>query len=96
MKRRKTELLRDVVMQYLRQEGLETPLNQYRALKVWPQIAGEAVMKYCTDFRLSNDTLYVKLSSPALRQNLSMARTSLVQKINQQVGAQVVQNIVFC
>lgn len=96
MKRRNTEQLRDVIYRFLRQEGLETPLNEHRALTAWPRIAGPLVMRYCSDVQLRNATLYVKLTRPALRQNLMMERTQLAQRLNTEVGAQVVQDIVFC
>ena len=37
MKRNNTEKLGDVIMQLLRQEGLETPLNQYRLIDSWKE-----------------------------------------------------------
>ena len=42
MKRNNTEKLGDVIMQLLRQEGLETPLNQYRLIDSWKDIVGPA------------------------------------------------------
>ncbi|MDE7165540.1 MAG: DUF721 domain-containing protein, partial [Bacteroidaceae bacterium] len=47
------------------------------------------------DVTFRNGTLYVKITRPALRQDLSMGRTQLTRKLNAEVGAQVVQNIVF-
>ncbi len=95
MKRRKTEALKDVIYRFLRQEGLETPLNEHRAVKLWPEVAGPMIAKMTADVQLRNSTLYVKITRPALRQELMMNRTQLAQKLNQKVGAQVVQQIVF-
>ena len=86
----------DVIRQFLRLQGLETPLNEVRAVKVWPEVAGPLVAKLTSDVSFRQGTLYVKISRPALRQDLSMMRTELIGKVNAAVGAQVVQNIVFC
>lgn len=95
MKRKNTELLKDVILRFLRENGLETPLNEHRAVMVWPKVAGPAIAKLTGDVAFRNGTLYVKITRPALRQDLSMGRTQLTRKLNAEVGAQVVQNIVF-
>lgn len=95
MKRRKEERVGDILLRLLRAEGLETPLNEYRAVKAWPEIAGPAIARFTGDVQLRNSTLYVKITRPALRQELLMRRTQLARLINDKVGAQVLQGIVF-
>ena len=95
MRRSKPELFKDVLQNFLREEGLETPLNEYRAVKVWPEVAGSAVARLTGDVSFREGTLYVKITRPALRQDLTMGRSQIIQKVNEAVGAQVVQNIVF-
>lgn len=95
MKRKNTELLKDVLLRYLHEEGLETPLNEFRAVQVWPQVAGPFITRQTGDVKFRNGTLYIKILRPALRQDLMMGRAQLVKKVNTAVGAQVVQNIVF-
>lgn len=95
MKRKNAELLKDVILRFLRENGLETPLNEHRAVMAWPKVAGPAIAKQTGDVAFRNGTLYVKITRPALRQDLSMGRTQLTRKLNAEVGAQVVQNIVF-
>ncbi|MBQ7571677.1 MAG: DUF721 domain-containing protein [Bacteroidaceae bacterium] len=95
MKRTNTELLRDVILRYLREEGLETPLNEHRAVLAWPRVAGPTIARLTGDVSFRQGTLFVKILRPALRQDLMMGRTQLVHKLNAEVGAQVVQSIVF-
>ena len=56
---------------------------------------GQAINKYTKEIYISNQTLYVKLSSPVLRQELMMQRQSLVKRLNEAVNAQVITDIVF-
>ncbi len=83
-------------MQQLRELGLETPLLQKRLIDSWPTVAGEAIARYTTNVRIQNQTLFVSLSIPALRADLSMRRQELVRMLNQHVGAQVIADIRFC
>lgn len=95
MERRKAEELGSVIMRYLRQAGLEAPLNEYRLLDAWPDVAGKRVAAYTDSLRVYNQKLYVKLKSPALRANLMMERGRLVSSLNEAVGALVIVDIVF-
>ncbi|MBO4641521.1 MAG: DUF721 domain-containing protein [Bacteroidaceae bacterium] len=95
MIRRKAVELGDLVHQFLRAEGLETPLNEYRAVRSWPEIAGPNIQKYTGDVFVKNGILNIKIKSPALRQNLNMNRTVFAQRINEHVGAQVITEVRF-
>lgn len=95
MRRNKAESIGDIIRQYLRQEGLETPLNETRMAAAWAEVMGQAIARYTGDVFVKNQVLYVNLKSPALRANLMMAREALIKKLNDHVGAQVIQNIVF-
>ncbi|MDR0937735.1 MAG: DUF721 domain-containing protein [Mediterranea sp.] len=94
MRRRETEHVGDVLKRLLRQEGLEGPLNERRLLDSWPQLMGSNA-KYTTNLYIRNQTLYVHLTSAALRQELMMGRQALVRALNQRVGATVITNIIF-
>lgn len=96
MRWNKAESIGDILRQYLRQEGLETPLNETRMVAAWAEVMGPVVARYTGDVFVKNQTLYVRLKSPALKANLLMNREAIVGKLNGHVGAQVIQNIVFC
>lgn len=95
MKRNNTEQVGAVIRQLLRQEGLETPLNEYRLVESWKDVVGPSIYKYTTNLYIKNQVLYVHLSSSVLRQELMMGREMLVRNLNAHVGAQVIVNIVF-
>ena len=95
MIRRKAVELGDLIRQFLRAEGLETPLNEYRAVRSWAEIAGPTIQKYTGDVFVKNGILNIKIKSPALRQNLNFNRMVFAQRINEHVGAQVITEVRF-
>lgn len=95
MFKRKEQAIRDLIMRNLRTQGLETPLLQRRLIEAWPMVAGEAIARYTTDVRIYNQTLFVRLSVPALRADLSMRRQEFVSRLNEYVGNQVIADIRF-
>jgi len=95
MKRNDAEQIGKLIQQFLRQESLESPLNEQRLLDAWPQILGPVIASYTRELYIKNQVLYVHLTSAALRQELMMGRDLLVRNLNRHVGAQVITNIIF-
>ena len=87
--------IKDLVMQNLRENGLETPLLQKRLIDAWPEVAGSSVARFTREVTIYNQVLYVKLSSPVLRTELSMRRQTLIDKLNHIVGARIITDIRF-
>lgn len=95
MKRNNAEPIGKLIQNYLRQESLESPLNEHRLINAWSEVLGTTIASYTRDLFIKNQVLYVHLTSAALRQELMMGRELLVRNLNARVGAQVITNIVF-
>jgi len=93
MFRREVKSISDLLNKYLRVEGLEVPLQQKRIIDSWETVVGKMVASYTREKFIKNQTLYVKITNPALRQDLSMMRTRIVPRINQAVGSQVITDV---
>lgn len=95
MKRTDSQNLGNVIMEYLRATGLETPLQEYRVISAWPEVIGSALAAYTQDVKIFNRTLFVKVSSAAVRNELMMRRMELVARLNSISGAQTITQIVL-
>lgn len=95
MEKKNAEQVGDVLRRFLRQQGLEAPLNEFRLVESWREVVGDAVARYTTNLYIRNQTLVVHLSSSVLRQELFSFRHALVRRLNEQVGAQVITDIVL-
>lgn len=95
MRRSNTEQIGDVVQQFLRLNGIETPYNQYRLIAAWPTVMGELIQRYTGNIFIKNQNLHVQITSPAIKQNLLMEHRSLARRLNEHVGAQVIEDIIF-
>ncbi|WP_455590948.1 DUF721 domain-containing protein [Bacteroides sp.] len=95
MKRNNAEQIGKLIQQFLRQESLESPLNEQRLLDSWEPVVGGTINSYTRDLYIRNQVLYVHVTSAALRQELMMGRDLLVRNLNKRVGATVITNIIF-
>ena len=95
MFKRDVQSLKDILLRNLREQGLETPLLQKRLVDSWPEVAGPVIARYTLNTYIYNQTLYVRLSTPSLRADLSLMRSELVKKLNAVVGQQVISDVCF-
>ena len=95
MERRKEETLSNVLLRFLRMQGLETPLAEHRLLQSWETVVGRMVAAKSRDLFVKGQCLHVTLSSPVLRSELTMRKTELVRLLNEKAEANVINDIAF-
>ena len=85
----------EIIEQYLEQEQLTGAVDQQRAVAIWPEVVGPGINRYTVSRDVQGSTLYVKISSSALRNELAMTRTEIIKSINQRLGKEIITEIVF-
>lgn len=95
MRRKNEQPVTDILREFLSESGLETPLLQYRLVESWPEVVGEPFSSHSHAIEIRNEVLWVGVDSPSLITELQMRRTSLVQLLNQRVGAVIIKDIRF-
>lgn len=95
MRKRNTESLRDIIGQVLKTNHLDKQLNEKRLIEAWPKVLGENIMKYTSELSIKNKVLYVSLNSSVLRHDLFISREEIKTSLNRNVGAEVINNIIF-
>lgn len=95
MRRNNTELLRDVIGQFLKDNKLDKQLNEKRLIDAWPKVLGDNIKQYTSLLNISNRVLYVKLSSSVLRHELFLSKEQIILSLNKAANASVIDNIIF-
>lgn len=93
MFKRDVKPLADILRQFIRNEGLETPLLQKRVVDAWEQVTGRTVSTFTEEKFIKNQVLFVKITNPALRQDLSMMRSQLTRRLNEAAGGNVISDV---
>ena len=93
-KRHPTEI-GEILLQAIRESRIETPLLQRRLINSWEAVAGGGVARYTTEKFIRGQVLFVRLDNPALRAELGMQRSKLVERLNQSVGTRLITDIKF-
>ena len=95
MKSSNEQTLKQAIQELLDAYKLNDGIRESRVIHSWERIAGPYVAKNTESLFIRNKTLYVKLNSPALKNELSFARSKLIESLNKEVNAIVIHEIVF-
>ncbi|MCQ2291065.1 MAG: DUF721 domain-containing protein [Bacteroidales bacterium] len=95
MKRTNAQSVGDIINQVLRQERLDVRLDEQRALAMWPELVGPGINRYTTARSVKDGVLTFTISSAPLRNQLMLSRSSLITRINEALGREVIKEIIF-
>lgn len=85
----------DLLSQLYRQNNLSSVVDIYQVRSAYNEVVGELIARLTQSLRFESGTLYVRLLSAALRHEMTLRKQSLIEKINQQLGRSVVEDIMF-
>lgn len=95
MRRSKTITLGEALKEYRAEMNIDTRLKEVNLIKSWEDIAGRAIARRTSKVYLKGGKLYIHLTSSVVRSELSMARDSLKERLNELAGEELVKEIIL-
>jgi predicted nucleic acid-binding Zn ribbon protein len=83
------------IKEFLRAYHLEEKYNQTQLVHSWENVVGKMVAKHTKEIFVRNKTLFVRIDSSALRNELCYSREKIMKSLNNEVNAEVIDDIVF-
>lgn len=93
MKRKEAQTIDSVIAEWIRYNDLEKQLLEHRVVEQWATILGSTIARYSRDIEVKDGMLKVRITNAALRQELFEQRFKLIQKLNDAVGGEAVNDI---
>ncbi len=87
--------LGEIIKEVLHKHRLEEKLIETQIFSSWQKIMGQPIAIYTTKIVLKKNCLTVYLRSPALRNELSFAKTKIINMINEELEKPIIKEIVF-
>ncbi len=87
--------LKDALKDFVETNNLQKGLDKIEVQKLWVKLMGNGVNSYTTSVQLNNHTLYVQLSSSALREELSYGKEKIIIMLNEAFGKELIKKLVL-
>jgi len=70
-------------------------LAEVRLMDSWKKVLGPSVSRFTENLFIRKRTLYVRLTSSVLKNELMMCREQLINKLNNETGRDVIDSIIM-
>ncbi len=95
MKRTDAKSIAEIIGDFMQQEDIESAVLEHKALQLWSNVVGPGVNRMTTERYVDDGVITVKISSAALRNDLMLSRSSIIEQLNNLVGKPVIKEIIF-
>jgi hypothetical protein len=80
---------------FIKENNLGNGLETVEVKDLWYKLMKNGVANYTTDINLKNGTLYIKLKSSVLREELSYGKEKIVKLLNEKLKKDLIKKIVL-
>tara|TARA_Y100000768_G_C23829414_1_gene610581 strand:+ start:133 stop:432 length:300 start_codon:yes stop_codon:yes gene_type:complete len=92
---KETYSVKSIIQKITSNQFLSGGLKKVFLNKIWSNIMGENVSKYTENIYIKNSTLYLKINSSVLKQELFYGKDKIIDNFNKEVGSDEIKKIIF-
>lgn len=93
MKPKQPENLGSVLQQYLKAIGAEKRIKEMQVLQTWEKVVGKYIARDASKFEFKDGVFTVKFRSAIIRNEISMRKSMIMDRLNEEVGDDIVKKI---
>ena len=87
--------LKEVIDRWLKAYKLDGKMKEIEVVNAWPELMGTAVAHRTKEISIRNKTLYLKMESSVMRDELAHGKSIIVQRVNEYAGFEIINDIWF-
>lgn len=85
--------LKVAVQSYLKAMGIDDKMHEMSVLAKWEELMGEEVALRTESKEIKEKTLYLKIGSSVMRDQLFQSRSVIIKRINEAAGFEMIDNV---
>jgi len=87
--------MNDLIHNFLSKNQKETLFNETKVVELWYQSMGNFIVQNTKSVKIKSGVLYVQIVNASLKFELMGRRTDIIKKLNEEIGLEVVKDILF-
>ena len=87
--------LKDTIKAFLKQNNLQDKVMEVRIRTCWEKLMGNGIAVHTTRIELRDKKLHLTFDSAALKQELSYTKSKVIDSMNEELGENVIEEIVI-
>jgi predicted nucleic acid-binding Zn ribbon protein len=95
MRKSQTRKIGEVITECLRELQIDRKLKEVNIVSQWESIMGKMVSSRTSQLYIRNHVLYIQVTSSVLKNELLMMRQQIIDKLNENAGEKIIDNLVI-
>lgn len=95
MKRENTQLIKDILREFIKEEHLEDGLQRVRIFSAWDLVVGDAGARATTNKFFRDGILYCTINSSIVRTQLYYRKEEIVQQMNKLLSSDIITRLIL-
>lgn len=87
--------MKDAFESFLKTFNLKSKFNESYLVTYWEKIMGPSISGRTEKIYISKGVLFLQITSAPLRQELMLAKSKLIKMLNEEIGENVINEVVF-
>ena len=92
---KETNSVKSIIQKITSNKFFGNGLKKVFLKKIWLDVMGNNVSQYTENIYIKNHTLYLKINSSALKQELSYGTEKIIDNLNTEIGDAQIKKIIF-
>ncbi|MFT5601124.1 MAG: hypothetical protein ACI9N1_001363 [Flavobacteriales bacterium] len=89
------ESINEVMTKLMKSYGLGRNYEEYQITQIYNKLMGNTIVRYTKDVFFKEGRLYVTITNGVIREELNMGKTPFIKMMNEELGEQVILDVVF-
>ena len=90
-----TNSVKEILSSFFNQKQISQGVFNSKVGIAWKNTVGKQFSKYTKDIYLKKNTLYIKVSNPMLKEEISYSKNKIIELINSELKQDIIEKIVL-
>ena len=95
MRKTNDKTLKEAIDQMLQVYKIKKRFDEAGIIAHWPQLVGKSVANRTKELYIHDKKLFLRIESSVIKNELMLMRTQIINKINEEAKAALVEEIIF-
>jgi predicted nucleic acid-binding Zn ribbon protein len=87
--------LAEALQQFLKQSRIKGNIQSLQITDVWEELMGKTIARYTDSIQIINKTLFITTSVAPLKNELLYQKDKIIQRVNDALGDNVINEVVI-
>ncbi|MEO3403084.1 DUF721 domain-containing protein [Mucilaginibacter sp. CAU 1740] len=95
MRKTNDKTLKEAIEQMLNVYKIKRRFDETGVVNLWPELVGKSVANRTKELFVRDKKLFLRIESSVIKHELTLMRTQIIEKINEEAKSVLVEEIIF-